>query len=168
MTTKFFDSIILILWDKSSTKRVLSCKKTIRTWDVDINNIVVSKLIERKNNSKYLILHLNEVIRPLVLILPGISGYIKNFKKKNNKLTSLHIDNEKISEKYKTISIMTEDLKNIELNALPVFDSRNMKTEMRANDDKVYTNFLHGLNVPEDSVEFESFTIIFTDSSLAY
>ena len=63
---------------------------------------------------------------------------------------------------------MTEDLKNIELNALPVFDSRNMKTEMRANDDKVYTNFLHGLNVPEDSVEFESFTIIFTDSSLAY
>ena len=35
--------------------------------NVDVNNIVISKLIETKNNSKYLTGYLDEVTRPLVL-----------------------------------------------------------------------------------------------------
>ena len=42
--------------------------------DVDNDNIVLSKLTERRNNSEYLIEHLDDVIRPLVLILPKMSG----------------------------------------------------------------------------------------------
>ena len=51
-----------------------------------------------KTNSKYLIGYLGNVIRPLVLVLPKISGYVKTFKikqrdrVKNNKLMHLHID----------------------------------------------------------------------------
>ena len=37
-------------------------KKPIKIWDVYVDNIVISKLIERKNNSKYLIGHLGEGI----------------------------------------------------------------------------------------------------------
>ena len=40
--------------------------------------------------SKYLIGYLEEVRRPLVLILPKLSGYVKIFKKKNNKFMPLH------------------------------------------------------------------------------
>ena len=51
----------------------------------------------------YLIGYLIEVIRPLVLILPKMSGYIKIFKDefgdKNNKLISLHKDDDKILKK---------------------------------------------------------------------
>ena len=53
--------------------------------------------------------HLGEIIRPLVLILPKISGYVKNFKvndgdkDKNNKLMYFHIDDDKLLGKYKTI-----------------------------------------------------------------
>ena len=47
-------------------------EKTANIWDVDINDIVISKLVERKNNFKYLIGYLYKVIRPLVLILPNI------------------------------------------------------------------------------------------------
>ena len=53
--------------------------------------------------------YLDEVIRPLVLKLPGIIGYVKIFKdkgrdkKNNNKLKSLYIDYDKLLEKYKTI-----------------------------------------------------------------
>ena len=54
--------------------------------DVNADNIVISKLIETKNNSKCLIQHLDEVIRPLALILPKMSGYVKTFNAKNNKL----------------------------------------------------------------------------------
>ena len=43
-------------------------------------NFVISKTVETKNNSKYLTGYLDEVIRPLVLILPKTSGYVKTFK----------------------------------------------------------------------------------------
>ena len=35
-----------------------------------------------------------------------------------------------------------EDLKNIELNALLVYDDRYIKTKIRTYSDKVYTNFM--------------------------
>ena len=44
---------------------------------MDVNNIVISKLIETKTNSKYLIGYLDKLIRPLILILPKMSGYVK-------------------------------------------------------------------------------------------
>ena len=55
-----------------------------------------------------------------------MSGYDNTFKvkdghkDKNIKLMSLNIDEEKLLEKYKTIWSKIEDLKNIELNALPI------------------------------------------------
>ena len=72
------------------------------------------------------------------------------------------IDDEKLLEKYKTICTNIEDLNNIELNTLPVFDDRYVKRFV-----KVYTNFC-GLNVPEDNIEWESFTVISIDSLLVY
>ena len=47
-----------------------------------------------------------------------------------------------------------EDLKSIELNALPVYDGRYITTKIRTYDEKekVFTNF-HGLNVPKDDTE---------------
>ena len=70
--------------------------------------------------------YLDKVVRPLVLLLPKMSGYVKTFKVKDNsnKLISFHIDDEKLLEKYKTIWTKIKDLKNIELNVLPVFDDR--------------------------------------------
>ena len=37
------------------------------------------------------------------------------------------LDNEKLLEKYKAICTKVEELKNIELNALPVYDDRYLK-----------------------------------------
>ena len=46
-------------------------------------------------------------IRPLILIMLKMNGYVKIFKvieeDKNNKLISFRIDNEKLLEKYKPI-----------------------------------------------------------------
>ena len=102
--------------------------------------------------------------------MPKMSGYVKTFKmvkEGNNKFMSLRIDDEKLLEKYKTIWTKIENLKNIKLNASPVNDDRYIKTKTRALSDKVYTNF-RGLNVPEDEIECESFTIISIDSLLVY
>ena len=105
------------------------------------------------------------------MILPKISGYVKTFKvkngdkDKNKKLISFGIYDEKLLEKYKTIWTKTADLKNIELNALPVYDDRYIKAKIRTYGDKVYTYFCC-LNVPEDDIECKYFTVIFTDSLL--
>ena len=42
--------------------------------------MIISKLIGTKNNFKYLMGYLGEVIRPLVLTLPKMSGYVRTFK----------------------------------------------------------------------------------------
>ena len=55
---------------------------------------------------------------------------------------------------------------NIQLNALLVYNGRYIKTKIRTYGDKIYTGFC-GLNVPEDDIVSESFTVISIDSLLA-
>ena len=97
-------------------------------------------------------------IRPLVLVMPKMSGYVKTFKVKDktNKLMLFRINDKKLLEKYNTIWTKIENLKNIELNILPIYDDRYTKTILRTEVDNVYTNF-RVLNVPENDIEGESF-----------
>ena len=73
-------------------------KRRINIWDVDVYNTVISKFVTTKTNSKYLIGYLGNVIRPLVLVLPKTSGYVKTFRikqrdrVKNNRLMDIRID----------------------------------------------------------------------------
>ena len=45
----------------------------------------------------------DESIRPLVLKLLKMSGYVRTFKGENNKLMSLRIDDDMLLEKYENI-----------------------------------------------------------------
>ena len=63
--------------------------------------------------------------------MPKVSGHVKIFEveDKNNKLMYFRIDHGELLEKYKANWTKIEDLKNIELNALPVHDERYIKTK---------------------------------------
>ena len=93
--------------EKKVTKEKFYAKKPIKIWDVNVDSTVISILIKTKNNFKYLIGYLDKAIRPLVLIMPKMNGYVKTFKvkdgdkNKNNKLMSFHIDHDNLLEKYK-------------------------------------------------------------------
>ena len=152
-----------------SKERFYAARRPIRIWDVNVDDIVISKLVKAKINFKYLIVYLDKVVSPLVLIMPKISGYVKTFKieEGNNELMSFHINDEKLLEKYKAILTKIVDLKNIKLHTLPVYDDRYIKTKLRTFGDKIYTNF-RSLNVSKDDIEFESFTAISIDSLLVY
>ena len=115
-------------------EKFYAAKKPIKIWDVNVEKIAISKLIKTKTNSKYLIgIKVDKAIRPLILIMPKMSGYVKTFKVKEgekdetDKLMSFHKEDEKILEKYTAIWAKIEDLKNIELNTLPVYDDRYIK-----------------------------------------
>ena len=137
--------------------------------DINVDNIVISKIVKVKTNSKYLIGYLDKDIRPLVSIMPKMSGYVKTFKvkEKSNELMSFHIADDKLSQKYKTLWTKIEDLKNIELNVLPVYYDRYIKTKIRTYGDKFYANYCAS-NVLKDDTESDSFTVISFDSSLVY
>ena len=72
-------------------------KKPIKTWDVNVDDNVISKLVKTKTNSKYLIGYLDKPIKPLVLIMPKMRRYVKTFKVKDghkdkrDKLMSFYI-----------------------------------------------------------------------------
>ena len=91
-------------------KEIFYGAKEIDIWVVNVDNVVISKLVETKNNSRYLNGYSDNVIRTLVLILPKMSGYVKTFKvkdgdkAKNSKLMSFRIN--------KIIWTKAEDLKN--------------------------------------------------------
>ena len=72
--------------ERVTKEKFHAAKKPIRIWDVNIDNIVISKLIEKKNNFKYLIGYSDKGIRTLVSIMRKISGYIKTFKVKDKKI----------------------------------------------------------------------------------
>ena len=107
------------------------------------------------------------------MVLPKISGCFKTFidkckdKNKDNNLMSLYLDDDKLLEKYKTIWTKIEDPKNIELEALPVYDGRYIKTKQKMHGSEVYTTFSR-LNVSKDNAECEYFTVISIHSLLVY
>ena len=88
-------------------------------------------------------------------------------KDKSSKLMSFRIDDGKLLAKYKVIWTKVENLKRTELNALPVYDDKYIKSIIGTYGDKIYIN-LRDLNVAEDDIEYESFIIIPCDSLLIY
>ena len=94
---------------RSGQKKI--AKEPLHILDVNFDNIVISKIIERKTNSKYSIGYLDKVIRPLVQ--PKMSGYVNTFRfeDRTRKLMSFCREDEKLLEIYKTTWTKIENLK---------------------------------------------------------
>ena len=104
----FFLCIIMLKFGetKVTKEKIHAIKKPIKIWDINVDNIVISKLVKTKINSKCLVGYSDKPKRPLDLIMPKMSGWVKIFKvkdgdkEKNNRLMSFRIDNKKLLENY--------------------------------------------------------------------
>ena len=79
---------------KVAKEKFYSAKKPINIWDVNVDNIVIWKLVEIKINCKNLAGYLSKVIRPLVFVLLKMSGYVQTFKVKDgdkDKSKKIHV-----------------------------------------------------------------------------
>ena len=93
-------------------------------------------------------------------------------KDKNYKLIPFHIDGEKLLGKYKAFSTKIKDLKNIELNALPVYDDTYITNKIRTRGNKVYT-VIGSLNVSlfhphRKRIFYSHFYLLFTNIFYEY
>ena len=63
-------------------EKFYAAKNPIKIWDINVHNIVVSKLVETiLSISKYLIgIQFDKAVRLLVLTTPKMSAYVKTFK----------------------------------------------------------------------------------------
>ena len=88
MAKIFIDSKIMLRFGETKVAkvRIFSAKKPISISDVITDNIVSQSQLKQKNNCKYLIRYLEQVVTPLVFTLPEMIGYIKAFwvKHKSN------------------------------------------------------------------------------------
>ena len=55
-------------------EKFYAAKKPRKIWEVNVDNIDISKLVITKSNSKHFVGYLDKDIKPLVLVIPQISG----------------------------------------------------------------------------------------------
>ena len=67
---------------KLTKEKLYTANKPTNMWDVNVDDIVISKLIEKKANSKYLVGYLDKAIRPIVLIRPKSVDMLRHLKLK--------------------------------------------------------------------------------------
>ena len=118
--------------------------------DIDINEILVSKKESygTKNSFRYFIgYNDNDVIRPLCIRLPQMTGYAKKFDE--NATMSFRVNNKQLLKNYNKIWEKVEKLLNIDFESKPVYgdDDKYIKTKMKIYAKSIVTNF-HNKKIP--------------------
>ena len=114
-------------------------------------NIVVS---DRFKNSEYGFKYFigykdGEIVKPLCIILPQMSGYIKYFEN-GSKNMSFMVKNDDVLEKYNKIWDKTKNKLNIEFHSAPVYDKKYIKNKVKEFDRVIKTKFLSN-KIPKEN-----------------
>ena len=161
-------ALSIIFDDKKIKKNIFyRSRKPFNASDIDVNKIVISKEVVygAKNSLKYFIGYIDEddVIRPLLLRLPQMIGYLKEF---NDSMTmSLRVDGSKLFKKYCKIWKTIKGLLGIEFDSEPVYGDTDsyIKTKVKMYDNKMNTNF-QGKETPKGDSSYKCFSLIMLDS----
>ena len=116
---------------------------------VDLSKIVVSSRWKRNDTTyKYFCGYLNnDVIQPLCVILPQMSGYTKYFDN-GGKNMSFVTDNEEVYEKYNEIWNVVKRLLKLEFAASPIRDDKYILPKLKIFKKKNLTTFNNNNIVP--------------------
>ena len=129
---------------KNNKKWLLQIKRKVTSIDVDANKILVFKNepYGTKKALKYVIgYNNNDVIRPLCLRLPQITGYAKKFNE--NATMSFRVNNKQLLKNYKKIWEKVEKLLKINFERKAVYgdDDKYIKTKINIYASSMSTNF---------------------------
>ena len=141
-------------------------KKAFQIDDIDVNKILVSKKepYGTKNALKYFIgYNDNDVIRPLCLRLPKMTGYFKKFNE--NATMSFRVDNRQLLKNYNKIWEKIEKLMRLDFESKPFYgdNDKYVKTIIKIYADSIVTNF-HYKKMPKEKSQFECLSIVTLDS----
>ena len=129
-------------------------KEPIDLMSVNVDQIVVSDKFKHNNEGfKYFIGYQEgEIVKPLCIILPQMSGYIKYFEN-GGKNSSFLIKDDNVLNKYNKIWNVIKNKLNIKFHSMPIYDKTYIKVKVREFDVKIKANFL-GNEVPKENMHY--------------
>ena len=139
-------------------------KQPIDLMSVNVDQIVVSDKFKHNNEGfKYFIGYKEgEIVKPLCIILPQMSGYIKYFEN-GGKNMSFVIKDDDVLDKYNEIWDKIKGKLNIKFHSMPVYDEKYMKAKVREFNGVIKTNFLSD-EVPKENEHYTCIACITIDS----
>ena len=130
-------------------------KKVTKIDDIDVNKILVSKEepYGTKNSFKYFIGYNDNVVRPLCVRLPQMTGYARKFDE--NATMSFRANNKQLLKNYNKIWEKVEKLLKIDFESKPVYDDNDkyIKTKIKIYGGGVKTNFQGKKNAKRKSTK---------------
>ena len=132
----------------------------------NLDQIVVSdKFKHYKGGFKHFIGYLEGgIVKPLCIILPQMSGYIKCFENGGKNMSFLIKDDE-VWEKYDKIWDAIKNKLRIKLHSEPVYEYKYLKSKVREFNGVIKTNLL-GNDMPKENMHYTCIACITIDSVL--
>ena len=123
-------------------KEFYKSKQPIDLMSVNVDQIVISHKFKGNDKGfKYFIGYQeDEIVKPLCIILPQMSGYIKYFEN-GGKNMSFFVRND-VLDKYNKIWGKIKEKLNIKFHSKPVYDETYIKVKVREFDCVIKTNVL--------------------------
>ena len=148
-------------------KKFYSSKEAILLDSVDLSKIVVSSKWKRNDTTcKYFCGYLNnDVIKPLCVILPQMSGYIKYFDN-GGKNMSFVTDDKEVYEKYDEIWNVVKRLLKLEFTASPIRADKYILAKLKIFKKKNLTTFNNNNIIPMEKNHYICIPAIDIDSVL--
>ena len=117
-------------------------KRSINLDLINVDQIVVSDKFKHSDDGfKYFIGYKeDEIVKPLCIVLPQMSGYIKYFENEGKNMSSM-IKNDDVLDKYNKIWNKIKKTLNIKFHSMPVYDEKYIKAKVREFDGVIKTNF---------------------------
>ena len=131
---------------------------------VNIHQIVVSDKFKHSDDGfKYFIGYKEgEIVKPLCIILPQMTGYIKYFEN-GGKNMSFVIKDDDVLDKYNEIWDKIKETLSIKFHSMPVYDEKYIKAKVREFNGVIKTNFLSD-EVPKENEHYTCIACITIDS----
>ena len=130
----------------------------------NVDQIVLSDKFKHSDKGfKYFIGYQEgEIVKPLCIILPQMSGYIKYFEN-GGKNMSFWIKDDEVWEKYKKLWDVVKNKLSIKFHSKPIYDQKYLKAKVREFDGVIKTNFL-GNDTPKENMHYICIASITIDS----
>ena len=131
---------------------------------VNVDQIVVSDKFKHSNEGFkcFIGYQEGEIVKPLCIILPQMSGYIKYFEN-GSKSMSFLIKDDEVWDKYNEIWDVIKDKLGINFHSEPVYEYKYLKAKVREFDGVIKTNFL-GNDMPKENMHYTCIACITIDS----
>ena len=139
-------------------------KQPIALHLVNVNQILISEKLKHSDKDfKYFIGYKDDnIIRPLCIILPQMSGYVKYFGGGGKNL-SFMIKDDSVLIKYNENRDNIKKTLNIKFHSMPVYDEKYIKVKVKEFNGVVNTNVLDD-EVPKEGVHHAFIACISIDS----